>query len=72
MVMHSKVTVLGISQTDIKTQQTMINKINFTDAELMMIDQALSEYQDHIESDEESDIYESIMSKMLSLLALYC
>jgi hypothetical protein len=50
----------------------MINKINFTDAELMMIDQALSEYQDHIESDEESDIYESMMSKMLSLLALYC
>mgnify|MGYP003109314706 FL=1 len=46
-----------------------MNKINFTDAELMMIDQALAEYQDHIESEEDSDIYESMMSKMLSLLS---
>ena len=44
-------------------------ELNFTDAELMMIDQALSEYQDHIESDEDSDVYESMMSKMLSLLS---
>ena len=44
-------------------------ELNFTDAELMMIDQALSEYQDHIESDEDSDVYESMMKKMLSLLS---
>ena len=59
------------SQTNMMSEnQKFIYKNLFTDSEWQIIDYALSEYQDHLnEGDNETEIYDSIQTKLNAIFS---
>ena len=59
--------IMNTSTRDFSFEQKEIIKSFFTDAEWDVIDAALNEYQDHFDTDEDSEVLDNVGMKLQSL-----